>query len=135
MKVWHYSTMEFIDGIFESGELRPTNTAGFYAAPLLWFSADQAWEAMAATLFGRKRSDCDAIRFGLDCDDHRLMNWLDTCALAKRSRQDRRHAEKIASKRGSNPAQWYATTESIAIDTLDFQLWRNGRWGYGDDLN
>ncbi len=107
MKAWHYSELSKLAPIWEAQELLPSNTASLYAVPLLWFSKNQDWEPMAALFFGRKRESCLAMRFGLDITDSRLMDWHTTCTLARRSRQQRRHAEQLSWL--PHETQWLAT--------------------------
>ena len=132
-KAWHYTTTTFLTKIFESGELRPTNSAELYPVPLLWFSANQKWEPMAATLFNRSPEHTNAMRFGLSADDERLLNWKESCLTFGGNRKYRRKVEKIAKKHGSIPCQWCVTTESIPLAQLHFQIWRLGVWAYVND--
>lgn len=127
-KVWHYTTLSALQPILESGELRPGNHGGIYAVPLLWFSANQEWEPMAASLFQRPRASVPALRFGMGLDDPRLHNWRDTLHIAKRNRQQRRQAEAIAVKNGSSPTDWYTTLCAVPLDQLDYQTWWGGQW-------
>ena len=134
MKIWHYSSTCFLDQILVAGSLQPGNNAGLYRVPLLWFSLDQDWEPMAAVFFGRKKDNCGAVRFGLSQNDSRLLAWRQACTLAGRSRQDRRHAETLAKRHGSNCEDWFATTHVIPIADLEFQIYRSERWCFGDEI-
>ena len=73
IRVYHYTCTKYLTGILEAGELRPTMCTGFYAIPLLWFSAQPEWEPSAAALYHQKPEDCGALRFALWSDDPRLM--------------------------------------------------------------
>jgi len=124
MIVWHYTDQRFVAEIFEAGELRPAHTVGLYGAPLLWFSADQQWEPMATMTMLTPREE--AVRFGIDASDPRLLNWKATCDFVGRTSGERKHYEKVYKKCGANATHWRAAPEPIPLEALTYQTWRIG---------
>ena len=135
---WHYAPWEYLSRMVEYGALRAGNAGAEGELPMLWFSANQKWEATATKMaFGRDGSlvrltfeqqneHVGCIRFGIDANDPRLLNWKAACTTAGTPRGTRRALEKVGKKQGGNPEQWYATTSNIALDELVLQVWVNG---------
>lgn len=152
--IWHYTKMDFLGDILDSGALLPkaeTETDCARAAlkmgmhlstsPLIWFSSNQYWEASCVQLsaglnrHGMTWQDLayeqEAIRFGILNTDSRLLDWNATCIANSANRTDRRRMDKLAikaRKAGSDASKWFTSPVPIPLDDLILQRWIRGRW-------
>ena len=136
--VWHYSAGTKLSAIVNCGELRGTNVVAAWERPMLWFSANQHWEPTATKLliskdgivteltFEQQAKKFGCIRFGLDADDYRLLEWKAACRMAGTTRGIRRSLEKSGRRLHANSADWFATEHRIPVSQLHFQIWCKG---------
>jgi hypothetical protein len=128
--VWHYTQAELLPLFREAGEARPSNRGQPHKRPLLWFSNNQIWEPMAASLFERDRQTCSALRFGLDASDERLLRWREACVIAGEAAWRTAVHEAFAKDYGSDPVkQWFASLSPIPLAHFEVEVWRDERWG------
>ena len=149
--VWHYTRLDFLEAISESGELRPSNRHGMYTRPLLWFSAQQQWEHQATQLgdlsrlagpslkpsntpWQRTATELEAIRFGLSASDPRLLNWRQTCTAGGLNREMRKQREKLAKAMKSEAGKWLTTIAPVPLSDLCYQVWYQGSWCDADEV-
>ena len=138
-KVWHYAPWKYLPAMVESESLKTSNAGVPKEAGMLWFSANQHWEHTATKIvrdsagnlfrltFNQQAEQFGCIRFGMYSKDLRLLNWKNACAAAGTPSESRRMLEKVGKKMGADPAQWFATTTSVPLTDLHFQIWI-GQW-------
>ena len=136
--VWHYAPWTYLPAIIESGFLKGSNAGAADESPMLWFSANQKWEptatkmirngagAISTMTFEQQVKLLGCIRFGLDANDYRLLNWKDACNFAGTPRESRRSLERVGKKSGADPAHWFAVASEISLSELHFQVWEGG---------
>ena len=136
--VWHYAPWATLPAMVESGALRGSNAGAPGETPMLWFSAHQKWEPTATKVMGTPQGVVQltfkqqverfgAIRFGLAANDSRLLDWSASCAAAGVPVDERNVLEARGRLKGANPAHWFATSATIPLSELYFQVWA-GRW-------
>lgn len=126
---WHYTTGEKFILIVDSGMLLPTDIGTMPPEkPVLWFSKHPYFEPTAQKTVvenGKMRrlpvtelfkAGSGLIRFGYPTA--RLFHGRSLRAEARIPRIQWKVLEKVARKQGSNPEDWWGTTESLVIDDL-----------------
>lgn len=138
--VYHYAPWAYLPAIVQHGALRPSNARADGEVPLLWFSLNQHWEPTATKVWENKAgtilqmtfrqqvSQVGCIRFGLDDQDPRLLDWKQACKAAGTGRNERRAMENAGKKLGAKPEDWFATLMSVQLADLRFQVFLNEQW-------
>lgn len=140
--VWHYSTGAGFRRIINSGRLQPaTQFVDPPEKPILWFSSNQTWEPTANKLLvnpdgtasrsaskEETRELCGGlVRFG--CRINRLHAWPEIASQAEMPDAVAQSLEKLALDAGSNPNDWYGTTEPIRLDEIEsIEIEAGGSW-------
>ena len=136
--LWHYSALPRLAAIMDSGFLKPGNVYAPGETPMLWFSANQHWENTATKMvkgpsgllmpltFQQQAKRFGCIRFGLPWDDLRILPWKAACSVAGTPREVRRSLEASGKKIGGKSEDWFATSVTIGLEELHFQVWRDG---------
>ncbi|MFV7466004.1 hypothetical protein [Pseudomonas shirazica] len=138
--VHHYTTENHhLPMILASGKLKASNAGAPHEPPLLWFSRAQRWENTATKVvqgphgprlltFAEQLSKYGCVRFSLEGDDTRLMNWVDACKYAGISSTARRKLEAVGKRRGGSPSDWVAIASDVPLTELKRQRYDGSKW-------
>lgn len=140
--VWHYTTGQKFISILQAGFIQPT-TAGVPRGerPIVWFSANQYWEATANKMlrladgslknltmeetgvYGR-----GLVRIGVDraTAPH---DWDQLVKLSGMSRQMAQGLLQAAARAGADPQEWCGTFDPVPECLwLAVDYWKTGQW-------
>jgi len=135
--LWHYTTGECFENIFDDGFIRPSTAwVAEDERPIVWFSSNQEWEPTSTKTFvphyGQawrlskeelRVRDSGLVRFGVTRRTAEL-DWTAMKRLSGMSRDTARDLKVIGRRLGSKPEWWYGTFnpvqrfEWVAIDEL-----------------
>jgi hypothetical protein len=139
-RVFHYTAELYLERIFSSYALLPSNVGAESEGSAVWFSARETYEPTAVKMIqtpdGTVRSlsvaeqmtKVGGARFGLPADDERLLPWRKACAALGTPFKHRKAMEVVGRKQGANPDHWFAVLAPLSISELTLEVWRNGAW-------
>ncbi|ETF02425.1 hypothetical protein W822_15610 [Advenella kashmirensis W13003] len=112
---------------------------------MLWFSSNQAWEPTATKMvrdalgnlknltFEEQFKLMGCVRFGLDADDGRLLDWRAACKHARTPRKLREAMERLGARMGAFPGHWFATPVYIPLIAVSYEVWDGNQWLPGSE--
>lgn len=147
MQVWHYTFGHKLGPIYETGGLLPNAPkVAPREKPVLWFSADQAFEPTATKLVQRPgertlsrlsmqelHDIAGLFRFGISAADPRLVPW--SAGLPRRARISGPGVAgmlRAAAEVRAKPTNWFGSFDVIQLDELDFECWTGSDWAPGE---
>ena len=140
--VHHYTVCSHLPSIVGYGFLIPSSAGAVAGAEtaLLWFSADQKWEATATKMYGQhggvirnlsfeeQLNKFGCCRFSLHADDPRLLPWKRACTAARIPKRTKLALEAAGRRQGGDPRDWFALSEQLPIEGLPFDNYMDGVW-------
>lgn len=138
--LYHYTAYLCLPMIRHAGAIKPR---GQSTGGMLWFSTADQWEPMAGKCldarhglrrltFEEQSEKLGCARFVLDNAGREMLDWEGIISRAGLNKTLRESLEAEAQTLGANPRHWYATTDSIPLNTLRFEVWESGRWRGGN---
>jgi len=147
---WHYTVGDRLVSILKDGRLKPaTKNISKREKPILWFSTEAEWEPTASkgwrnpdgsVLWMTREQMLDRgvtlVRIGVVASVN-LMSWEVLKKKCGMPLQDALQLERVAIKRGGNPAKWYGTFNPVpkskwsAIQVYEDGSWKGDREGGG----
>jgi len=141
MKAYHYTIGKYLPAIFESGELRPTDS---YVEPgerpILWFSTHPHFEPTATKMVisadgsyrglsveETEQQGGGLFRFGVSLD--RVTSWPRIGSLAGIRTKMKKSLEEAGLRKGASPRQWFGSLGPFSIHEMTFEgLNAAGKW-------
>ena len=140
--LWHYTTMQCFEAIFDDGFIRPaTAWVADEERPIVWFSSNQEWEPTSTKIYVPHDGEAwrlskeelrvtgnGLVRFGVTRRTARL-DWTAIRRLSGMSRDTARDLKVNGRRLGSKPESWFGSfdavqhSEWVAIDVLEDGQW------------
>lgn len=135
---WHYTIGERLPAIFESGELRPSDShIANGEKPILWFSTRPDFEPTATKMglsvdgsyrgLSVKETEQEGgglFRFGVSID--RVTSWPRIGSLAGIKTKIKKSLEDVGIRKGASPRQWYGSLDPIPIHEMSLEWLSDG---------
>lgn len=149
--IYHYTTLEYAQKIFETGYLKVSHweKSNKIKPAALWLSKNPFWEHTASkairddstgesfTLtFQQQHELIGCARFVLPFVKMELCTWPRYRYASNTPYQIYQNMEKIGIQQGSKPSNWYASFCDISLDkVIAFEIWDGTQWvDYSDDF-
>ena len=139
--LYHYTSLSHLIEIFKVGKVLTSQTEKMLKVkkPGLWFSTNSEWEYSAFKRFndGKKEFDLNSPEdFEKYIGCARLITNLNSLfvTFAKYKHKSKVNPllwdkmAEIGRSKGADPSQWYATFSPMNINSLDIEVYENGKW-------
>jgi len=139
--LYHYTSLSHLIEIFKVGKVLTSQTEKMLKVkkPGLWFSTNSEWEYSAFKRFndGKKEFDLNSPEdFEKYIGCARLITNLNSLfvTFAKYKHKSKVNPllwdkmAEIGRSKGADPSQWYATFSPMSINSLDIEVYENGKW-------
>ena len=139
--LYHYTSLSHLIEIFKVGKVLTSQTEKMLKVkkPGLWFSTNSEWEYSAFKRFndGKKEFDLNSPEdFEKYIGCARLITNLNSLfvTFAKYKHKSKVNPllwdkmAEIGRSKGADPSQWYATFSPMNVNSLDIEVYENGKW-------